>query len=131
VTKQKNIKEPQQKKAAKQEKAPKQEKVSKPKEPEKKQPKAAAPVKTAKAAAERKGAASKKVPKKETAAKGGDSSLEAQLEALKRENEALKAQLAAAIERANHLAEVTGSVVRQLDGVISVIRGLVQSSPPG
>ncbi len=50
-----------------------------------------------------------------------------ELDALKEENAALKAQLAAANARVDYLLSVTKDVTARLDAVIALIRGLVKS----
>jgi hypothetical protein len=80
-----------------------------------------------KAAAPKKPAVKKEAPKKPAAKKAAQDPLLAELESLRRENEDLKSKLAEASARADRLQGVTTDVVKRLDSVITLIRGLVES----
>ncbi len=96
------------------------------KEPVRKKQQAAPQAKEPEIAVAKKAAVKKAAPKKAAARKDGQSLPLEQLDGLKRENEELRAQLAAANARADRLFVVTGDVVTRLDSVISLIRGLVE-----
>jgi hypothetical protein len=134
VTDSEKVKEPRKTKAAPREKTPKakepvqkkQQATPQAKEPVQKKQPAAPQAKVLEKAAAKKAAVKKAAPKKAAARKDGPSSPLEQLDGLKRENEELRAQLAAANARADRLFIVTGDVVSRLDSVITLIRGLVE-----
>jgi hypothetical protein len=134
VTDSEKVKEPRKTKAVTREKTPKakepvqkkQQATPQAKEPVQKKQQAAPQAKVLEKAAGRKAAVKKAAPKKAAAKKDGLDPVLGQLDGLKRENEDLKAQLAAANARADRLFVVTGDVVARLDSVISLIRGLVE-----